>query len=232
MRSLAILLLLAQPVRAESDAPPDEEVQARLHFLRDKLQAGVTTNMLWYAGWSSFYGAAMVAQLARVGFTDNTAERADLIVSASKATIGVVARLLRPPSAIHGSRELTGMPERTAEERWRKVVRAEALLARNAKESDQRYSWIAHTVNLALNIGGGLIVWLGYDDFVRGASSAGIGIIVGEVQIWSQPWRAKRDWQEYQRRFGARAAVPSSVRLTFTPAVIPSGAGAMIGFHF
>jgi hypothetical protein len=231
MRSLALLLLLAQPVRAQY-VPSEEEIDARLRFLTEKLDGGVRNNLAWYAGWSSFYGVAIVVQLGRLGYAVDDAERADLIVSASKATIGVVSRLVRPPHAIYGTRELRGMRERTAEERWRKVVRAESLLARNAKESDERYSWLAHTINLALNIGGGLIVWLGYHDFARGAGSAAVGIAVGEVQIWTQPWRAKRDWQDYQRRFGARAELPSGVRVTLTPAVIPQGAGGLIQVNF
>jgi hypothetical protein len=193
-----LLLLLATPAFAQIS---DEEVSERLRFLDARLKANARLSTAWQVGWSGVYGVGMVVQAGRANAAESDAERADLIVSASKAGIGTLSRLLRPPLAMSASQKLRVLPEATPEERLRKLARAEDLLERTARESDARYSWIAHTTNIGLNVAGGLIVWLGYHDFARAAESAGIGVAVGELSIWTQPWQPKRDWKAYRRRY-------------------------------
>src|SRR5690606_14009632 len=130
-------------------------------------------------------------------------ERADLVVSAAKAGIGLARTVWRPPSARRGADELRELPTGTPEACAARLALAEAILRRNAAESAaRRRSWVPHLANLGLNLAGALIVAEGFDEpdwWVSGA----LGFAVGEVQIWSHPWQAGTALADYERRFPA-----------------------------
>ncbi len=212
----ALALLCASLVRADpppADAAPtdplaelsDEEIAAREVFLEKRLRRNGRLAAAWQMGWASFYGAGFLVQTGRAVIAQSAAERADLVVSASKAIVGVVARVARPPREMQGMRPLLELPSATRLDRTNRLLVAEALLQKDARDSDHRFHWLGHTVNAVTNLVGGLIVWLGYHDLARAAESTAIGLAVGEVQIWTQPWQGKRAWAEYRRSYGTTA---------------------------
>lgn len=225
-RLLGTALLVVCTAGVARAEPDDNEVSTRLHFIEERLRCAEPINLAWQMTWAGVYGVGMLVQSGRAVVSTDRAERADLIVSAVKAGIGTLARVLRPPNAMFGTRELRGLPDATPEQRLYKLRRAEALLERNAHESDRRYLVVAHAANLALNLIGGLIVWLGYDDLGRAAESTGIGFAVGELSIWSQPWQPKHDWKEYQRRFGGERQISLSATVT------PEAGGGVLTIRF
>lgn len=208
------------PPALESSARPraleDREVRARLAYLEEHLEARRRYANLWWRGWTGFYALGVVVQSTRAGLTDDASERADLIVSAVKATGGVIKLLYLPLQAKDGASAIEAMPAATPEQRLQRLARAEEQLRANAAEADRRYSWVYHLLNVGVNVGGALIVWQGFDDPARAWRSAGIGIAVGEVMIWSQPWWPSGDWEEYQRRFGDVASGRVSWRIVPT----------------
>jgi hypothetical protein len=182
-------------------AARDAEVQARLRFIAERLDGEVACAQAWTWAWTTFNVAGGAFQAYRAVGTGNAAERTDEIVAAAKAAIGIVGRLARPLYATRGAGELGGLPDATVEEREHKLVVAERLLRRNARETDIRLTWLPHVINVALNVLGAVIVWGVNDAPATAWQSAGIGIAVGEIVIWTQPVRAKRDLGDYQRRF-------------------------------
>jgi hypothetical protein len=46
-----------------------------------------------------------------------------------------------------------------------------------------------HAANAALNVGVGLVLGLGFHRWQSAAVSAGAGILIGELQIWTMPDR-------------------------------------------
>lgn len=162
-----LVVCTAGVARAE---PDDNEVSTRLHFIEERLRCAEPINLAWQMAWTGVYGVGMLVQSGRAVVSTDRAERADLVVSGVKAGIGRLARVLRPPNAMFGTREL---PDATPQQRLYKLRRAEALLERNAHESDRRYLVVAHAANLALNLIGGPSVWLGYDDFGNGDAASG-----------------------------------------------------------
>jgi hypothetical protein len=210
-------------------AIPDEEQEQRerIHFIQGRLKKQMPEVMAWHVGWTTFYGLGLLVQSGRAVIATSDAEVADNVVGSVKAAIGVVARLARAPDTIKGAHEMERLPEDTPEQRAHKLLVAERLLRRNAEECDRRYNLWAHGLNLALNIAGGLIIGLAYGDRDRALISAGVGIAVGELSIWSQPWRAKRDLTDYRRRFVTglgRAPLPAA-----TPARASVGLSPMAG---
>jgi len=85
--------------------------------------------------------------------------------------------------------------------------------ARQAHE--ERRSWRAHVGNLALNLAGAIVVAEGFDEG-SGWGSGALGIVVGEIRIWTYPWQAERALAEYERRFpratGARPRWRTEIR--------------------
>jgi hypothetical protein len=184
----------------------DEEIAARTSFIEERLRRNSRHALAWQASWTAIYAGGMVVQTGRAVVAESTSERADLIVSASKATIGTLSRVLRPPRAVLGARPLARVAGDSREERVNRLLMAEALARYDARQADNRYSWIAHTVNIGLNVAGALIVHLAFHDPERAWTSAAIGIAVGELQIWTQPWQPKRAWEAYQRSYGTPAS--------------------------
>lgn len=201
----------------------DAEVSRRLDFLVGHLDEGRDYAWWWWNGWTAFYGLGAVIQATRAGLTDHNARQAEYVISAVKATGGVITLLLRPLEAKDGAdtvRAIALDPELAAdpaELRRHQLVVAENTLHTNAEVSLRRYNWLRHILNVAVNAAGAIILWQAYDDPSRAARSGGIGTAVGEVSFWTQPWWPADDWEEYQRRFNDRT--DSNVRFHVGPTV-------------
>jgi len=179
----------------------DREVDERLAYIEPQLDSGSGYASLWWYGWTGFYATGVVVQSTRAGLTDDSAKRADLIVSAVKATGGVFHLLYSPLHAKDGADAIRAMPSTTREDRLRQLARAEEQLRINGEAADKRYSWTRHLTNVGVNVAGALIVGEGFGDRSRGWQSAGIGIAVGEAMIWSQPWWLAEERDKYEQRF-------------------------------
>lgn len=199
----------AAPVAAEEPAPDPAlerctgDTGTRLRFLEARLAGDRRYADLWWKGWTSVFAGGVVFQGARAGFEGDEGQRADLIVSAAKAGIGLARSLWSPPPARRGASELASISTATPEGCAERLARAEAILRRNAeKTAFERRSWIPHAANLGLNLAGALIVAEGFDE-QDGWVSGAIGFAVGEGRIWSYPWQAENALADYERRFPA-----------------------------
>lgn len=188
---------------ATSTASSDHHLQARLAFLDESLEGPKVHARVWWWGWLSVYSAAAVVQGTRIALVDAEdedagAQRADLAMSMIKAIGGVVATLSLPLNAMDGAEVMRRIEGDGPEVDRLRVAAGEAALAENARESRRSLWWLRHTILLAVNLAHGMIMWLGYDDLRRGAISAGLGIAVGELAIWTQPWQPRQRHPEYQ----------------------------------
>jgi hypothetical protein len=153
----------------------------------------------------SFYGAAIAAQSIRLALVDPEdehapAQRADYIISIVKASLGVASLLFVPLNAREGASDMYEIQGETREDKMRRLAAGEAALEKNAEQAELRHWWVRHAALLAINLAHGLIVWLGYDDPERGMISAGIGIVVGEIIAWTQPWQPLESRKLYLAR--------------------------------
>jgi len=204
----------------------DHEVTERLAYLEQHLDYRRDYSWYWWNGWTAFYSLGVVIESTRAGLSDGGATRADDIVSAAKATGGVINLLRKPLAAKDGADGVRALPHATREDRRRQLAAAEEQLRANAQDADSRYSWLRHALNVGINAGGAVIVWQGFGDRTRAWRSAGIGIAVGETMIWSQPWWPAQEWDDYRRRFDAGSERRISWHLT------PTIGGAALQVNF
>jgi hypothetical protein len=237
-RALALLVVtcvtagcaIPRPIRATTPLT-DDVVAARLEFLDTKIETERLYIDVWWQGWSVFYFLGGLVQATRAAIETSDAHRADLYISTGKAFFGAIVRVARRPKTIAGAEEVARLPESTVDERARKLAVAERVLLRNVKETRNRFNWLAHTTNVALNVAAGLVVWLGFHDGLLGLQSTLVGVGVGEVQILSQPWNALVDMRAYQARFGGMATTggAGASPLAIGPA-LGSGRVSLFGF--
>jgi hypothetical protein len=229
LRALVLAVALALPGMARADVVVvdtsrcDPDSGARLRWLVDRLESRELYADLWWRGWISFYGLGVVIQSVSAGLEDDTGERADLVVSAVKAAGGVVRLYYdRPPGRL-GADPILETPATDDASCRDKVRQGEELLREAAKDGEQRWSWKAHASNVAINVAGGLIIAEGFDED-DGWISAGVGVAVGEVMLWSRPWKGHGDLEEYEARFAPAPRV--------SWAVVPFGRGAQVQLRF
>jgi hypothetical protein len=230
---LVLAVLLVTSV-AHAQAPlrsNDDEIVERLHFIQERLKAETVQARAWEAGWSVVDVGGLGYSAYQISQSGNRAQLTEGIVGAVKSIGGVARIALAPLKTGRGVGELDGVPDGTPDERLRRVVLAEALLRRNAHEADLRFSWKPHIISLLINLAGGIAVWIA-GDFWRGLQSAGIGFAVGEVQIWTAPWQARRDLREYRQQFGGFASdsAPRPSSVAARPSVSVSAGGVRLSF--
>jgi hypothetical protein len=212
---LAWIALVVLPARVaiagdDTDAALDRcerDTRDRLQFLESRLDSNGTYANGWWIGWTAVYSAGIAVEGARAGLTDDGGKRADAVVSAVKAGIGLTDNFVRPPPAKRGTRELRTISTSEPDGCARRLARAEEILHENAADSrKRRFSWKAHAANLGLNLAGALIVAKGFDES-SGWTSGAVGLVVGEGRIWSYPWQPPGVLAEYERRF-PKSGVP------------------------
>lgn len=206
----------------------DAQVRERVVYLEHTLDDGRTYADYWWKGWTAFYGLGVIIQSVQAGMDDSSGTRADHIVGAVKATGGVISQFFRPMLAAEGADPVRALPSETADDRMKQLLAAEDLLRRNAEQADGRYSWKRHLGNVGTNVAGALIVWQGFGERTRAWRSAGVGIAVGEVMIWSQPWWSRDDLEEYERRFSTD--MPAQPRVSWN--LVPTFGGAALEATF
>lgn len=198
---------------------------ARLDWLASRLESRAGYAKLWWGGWLGIYSTGMVVKSVEAGLEGDRGERADDIVSAVKAVGGVVRLAIDRPTPVAGAEPLRHsqlIDERDCQER---VASGEALLRRAAVESDRRWDWKAHAINVAVNVAGGVIVSQAFDND-DGWTSAAVGIGVGEAMLWSHPWNGGDDLTDYETRFGLRGPA----RISWSVLPFERGLRVQIGF--
>ncbi len=201
----------------------------RLSFIEQRLEERRPYAKYWWMGWTGFYSLGVIIQSASSATEEDDSRQADLTVSAVKALFGVTRLVFWPPTAKAGAaamRTVDPADESACRERLRI---GEELMRQNARESLQRWDWKRHAANVAINVGGALIVAEGWDDPSRGWRSAGIGIAVGEVFTFSHPWKADDDLAEYESKFGSS---PDLAPRKISWGVTPTLGGLSFGMQF
>jgi hypothetical protein len=192
-------------VPANLAALTDEEVSERLRFAEEKLDYRRRYAQAWQYGWTSFYGLGIAVQSYQAATTESAGKQADYIASAIKAVGGVADKLIRPLRARKGAEPLREMPDATREDRVRRLAVAEEYLRTDAEQADRRFSILRHVGVVGVNSVAAVIVSQAFEtDDDRAWTSAGVGIVVGEIMIWTQPWWPRGHLEEYESRFGGQ----------------------------
>lgn len=191
-------LRMPDPALDRCEAP----VTARLRFLERRLDAHARYARRWWWAWNGVFGGGLAFAAASAATEDGRGARANQAVDAVKSAIGLTQNLVDPPPAREGVEALRAIDPSRPGACAERLARAEDLLARAVHDARRRRTWRPHLVNLALNLAGALIVAEGFHEGT-GYSSGALGIVVGEIEIWSRPWQAEATLEEYERRFPA-----------------------------
>ena len=199
--------LAEQPIEIpfELEELSPSEAAARLGFIEERLDAGRFNAQVWQYGWTSVFGVGLVSSTAQAILADDGDERVFQIVGAVKS-LGALGQMLTDPlPARLGADPIRAVPGDGADAPLQRLAVGEQLLVENAARADSRYSWRRHLEGVTTNlIGGGVIYALG--DSTDALISTLSGILVGELQIWTQPWRASSDLADYRNAFPATMA--------------------------
>ncbi len=207
----------------------NRELERRLAFLETRFRAQQTYARYWQTGFTSAWATGAVLGTVEASLSSEPDNRVPAIVTAAKAAIGTTKLLVSPHPARLGAAPLEIQRETRRATLEARVRAGERQLLAIEHKAHERRSWVAHAANIGLNaLGGGIIVAVGNpSDAIQ---NVGLGILFGEVMLWSMPKRGIEDLQDY------RVFVSESVRRPVEPAtsvvIAPMSRGARVEIRF
>jgi hypothetical protein len=227
--ALAAITLTAAAAAADE---PDESVRRKLAFLEDRLTRGEPAASTWWNAWYITYLAATAGQAAVAGAVRDRDLRADMAVGAVSSALGVVPLGLFDFPARYAGTALRARPARTPAERRAKLALGEKLLRESAEAEAFGRSWLAHLGCVGVSALSGLVLAVAYKRGVSSLITVATNLAVGELQVWTQPTAAVRDWAAYQQGTLGAPASAAPVRLGVALAPLDRGAAAALTLTF
>ena len=247
MKSLAVSALLVAvvslgPGPSSAQSPPaahegaisgdlsrlsNAQIDERVAFLTDRIQEGQKNARIWQVGFTSGWSLGIVLGTVQAATTSRSDTRATAIVTAVKATIGTARLLFWPHPGARGTESILAIEGDSREARLDRLQEGERRLSRTAKHAGSRKTWLPHLTNLGINLAGGGVL-LGVADAEDAAISAGVGVLAGELLIWTMPWRSVQDVEDYRLRFDD--GLPSKPQASWRLAPRMGGAAVEVKF--
>ncbi len=181
---------------------PDSLVQKRIGIIQKMLDQGKPGANRWWNGWLIGYSAATVVQGAVMLTSHELRTRQDMGAGAVTTFLGAMGQIITPMVPGHAPDRLRAISGGSTDLDIYKLSVAEDLLRKSCLREKSGRSWTTHAVAGVVNAGTGLVVWLGFKrSFLEGLENFAINTAVTEAQIWSQPVRAIKDYDRYNRQF-------------------------------
>jgi hypothetical protein len=196
------------------------DLDMRLDFIERRLDAQRLHAEAWQYGWMSADAIGLGLGSYRAATENKAGHRAVGAVDATKSILDLLVQHFRPLAGLRGADPIRAMPADTPEQRQAQLAAAERLLNADAARASERWSVLGHLGNLAMNLAGGAVI-LGTGDSRDALIDAGVGILAGELEIFTAPWEPLRSLADYHSRFGGLAAAmelrprPGGLELTF-----------------
>ena len=163
----------------------------------------------WWYGWLAGYTAATAGQGVVFFTSDSKTLRQDMALGAATTFLGAMGQLITPVVAKES--DYPSYREYTSGEKSLSSEQAAALLKALAVREKEGRSWKTHAIAGVVNLGSGLITWLGYNrTFMDGLENFALNTLITEAQIWTQPMKAVRDYEKYCQKTGPGAETMSS----------------------
>ena len=201
---LFLILILSfefTPLQAQNEIP-DSLVIVRLQNIQNILDHDKTNTQRWWYGWLVGYSAATVVQGAIYFSSNETKMRQDMALGAATTLLGAAGQLISPLIPGTEPEQLNSISATSGSERLNKLAFAEKLLKDCARREKLAGSWKYHALCSSVNLGGGLITWLGFNRSVwAGVGYFVINSAITETQIWTQPTLAKRNYKKHLQKY-------------------------------
>lgn len=196
----ACLSFFSKPLAAQ-DNVSDPQVIERLTEIRKMLAHERLSDNRWWYGWLGAYSAATIAQTGVWIAARDLDTRQDMALGAATTFLGAAGQMISPLKPNHEWQRIGQMPERTPGEKRIKLIESERLLQQNALNERMGRSFKTHAVSTVVNIGSGLVTWLGFKRSIwAGLGNFALNEVITETQIFTQPRRAMRDYEDYLNR--------------------------------
>jgi hypothetical protein len=228
---------------------PDDQAKERLGYIENALGTAQPRASNWWYGWLAGYATATAAQwgLSAAHWNDvkpaddspNTPKvhdrgfAQDMLVGGATTALGVGGLLMDPFLPAHGAKKLKSFPDGTAEERRVKLAKAEELFRRCAEREKEGRGWTTHLLNLGANAAAGIVTAAAFKrPWSDGLVTFALGEAVSLANIFSQPRRAIRDWNNYQVRYLGKegALLPAPAESRWSLSVFPGGLSLSLQF--
>jgi len=187
----------AQPAALQSPAS-DSLPHSQLQELRGTVTHEVRSFQRWWKVWFTDYSAATVAQGVVSITSEDKTLRQDMALGAATTLLGAAGQIISP--MVDYDSELRKSLAYLKTDSLQSLSRGqyeELLIALATREKEGR-SWKTHATACAVNLGSGLITWLGFKrTFKDGLQNFALNTVVTELQIWTQPIRAVKAYERY-----------------------------------
>jgi len=185
----------------------DSLLTEQLQYLHKLLDQDRLNAQRWWYTWLVGYSAATVGQGIVYFSCENISTKQDMALGSATTFLGAVGQLLTPLVPRTSSFQDSQIPENIYAEQLKELDNSEELLREIALREKQGRSWKVHAVTGIVNIGSGLITWLGFKRTVwDGLGNFALNTIITETQIWTQPTRTLKDYQNYCRKYNSRSS--------------------------
>lgn len=165
----------------------------------------------WWYGWLAGYSAATIGQGVIWFTSEDKTLRQDMALGAATTLLGAMGQLITPVKPKNA--DYPSYREYASGEKSFSPDQAAALLKALAAREKEGRSWKTHAIAGVVNLGSGLITWLGYKrTFMDGLENFAINTAITEAQIWTQPMKAARDYEKYCQSTNPASQVMSSRR--------------------
>lgn len=206
----------ATPALAASDTA------TRLNFLRLSLNQDARLATRWRWGWVLGFGFVGAFNLGN-SFSGGPAletQSADYVGLVTSG-ISIIPLVVKPLKVTHDgpafdSRVAAAGPSDTCE----LVAQGEKLLELDAENEHGGVSWVIQTANVVVNLVAGAVIGFGYHSWSSAGITAGVGLVLGEAMIQTQPTGLIRDLNAYNHgELGPGSeAKPTAIGFSIHPA--------------
>ena len=229
--SMLVLLMLHSLKLNAQTVTSDSLVQEKIQYIQSMLNQSKPTVDGWWYGWLGAYSAATIVQgtVALTSTDKNT--RQDMALGAATTVLGATLQALTPLHLGHDADLISQLPDSTSELQIHKLEIAEKLFKSNATVEKIGRSWEIHALNEVVNLSSGLITWLGYKRTVwDGVTNFLLNTAITEAQIWTQPTRTLKDYQNYCRKYKSGSTPTSLIQPEYYLRTYPGGVSLSIVF--
>ncbi|HNW50041.1 MAG TPA: hypothetical protein PKH79_03100 [Prolixibacteraceae bacterium] len=199
--SLIFFVFSVSPAKAQREVQ-DSRSSNRLQFLKNSLEREKAQTQFWWYGWLGLYSAATITQGAIYFSSDKKSVRQDMALGAATSFLGAAGQVISPLIPNKKLKEFESLPESTTMEQQKKLELAEKLLLEYKEKETSSRNWQNHLLTSSVNVASGLVTWLGFKrSFKDGLVNFAINEAVTEIQIFTSPTLAKRNYKKYCREY-------------------------------
>jgi hypothetical protein len=211
-------------------APGLAEIPAerRLAWLDHRLAVDATRARIWTITWNMAFGTVVLVQGGLAIPPQDAGTRAERIVAATTAGIGVLSAAILPLKVMGDQHWWEHHLIHSSDDECALLNTIELLFIRGAASEAFGVSPIVHVGNFVINIGAGLVLGLGYGRWAAWGYSTMVGIVVGEIQIATQPTDVIEDLRLYRAGQLAGRGNPPRLGVAVAPLMLRDGAGAAL----